>query len=164
IGINAGRGERLMNKHILIAEDEDDMRHLISQHLKNQSYHIIQAVDGQEAISKIKASIDLVLLDIMMPKLSGLEVCKRIRQQVDCPIVFISAASNKITRINFWSMGGYNFISKPFSLKELTLKKKKILKIKDRYFNLYKKKKRKQLLINDLEVDLQSRTISYNNN
>src|SRR5699024_3335287 len=100
-----------MNQHILIAEDEDDMRHLIS---------------------KIKASIDLVLLDIMMPKLSGLEVCKRIRQQVDCPIVFISAASDEMNRIKALSLGGDDFISKPFSLEELTLKIEAMFNMKDR--------------------------------
>lgn len=152
-----------MNKHILLAEDEEDMRHLISQHLRNQGYHIIEAVDGQEAIKKIKPSINLVLLDIMMPKVSGLEVCERIRQEVDCPIVFVSAVSDEMNRIKALSLGGDDFISKPFSLEELTLKIEAMFNLKDRYLDSYEKEKRKQLFMNDLEVDLQSRTISYKN-
>ncbi|MBY7141829.1 response regulator transcription factor [Virgibacillus sp. NKC19-3] len=153
-----------MSKNILIAEDEEDMRHLINLHLKKQGYQIIQATDGQEAINKINTSVDLVLLDIMMPKRSGLEVCESIRQEVDCPIVFISAASDEMNRIKALSLGGDDFISKPFSLEELTLKIEAIFKMKERFLDSYEKEKRKRIFIDDLEVDLLSRKISYKMN
>ena len=105
-----------MSKSILIAEDEEDMRHLISFHLKKRGFNIIEAKDGQEAIDKVNSTVDFILLDIMMPKSSGLEVCERIRQEVDAPIVFISAASDEMNRIKALSLGGDDFISKPFSI------------------------------------------------
>lgn len=153
-----------MSKCILIAEDEEDMRNLISMHLKKRRYKIVEAVDGGEALDKINTSIDLVLLDIMMPKWSGLEVCERIRQEVDCPIVFISAASDEMNRIKALSLGGDDFISKPFSLEELTLKIQAMFSMKERFLDSYEKEKRKQIFIDELEVDLLSRKISYNDN
>ncbi|MBN6189443.1 response regulator transcription factor [Aneurinibacillus sp. BA2021] len=150
-----------MSKKILIAEDEKDMLHLISLHLKKQGYQIIEAMDGQDAIDKINATVDLVLMDIMMPKWSGLEVCEHIRQKVDCPIVFISAASDEMTRIKALSLGGDDFIAKPFSLEELTLKMEAIFNMKERFLNSYEKEKRKYILIDGLEVDLLARQISF---
>lgn len=153
-----------MSKTILIAEDEEDMRHLIGYHLKKKGYHIIEANDGQEAIDMINSTVDLVLLDIMMPKYSGLEVCERIRREVDSPIVFISAASDEMNRIKALSLGGDDFISKPFSLEELTLKIEAMFNMKERFLDSYEKEKRKRIFIDDLEVDLLSRIISYKNN
>lgn len=153
-----------MSKCILLAEDEDDMRHLISLHLKKQGYQIIEAMDGQDAIDKVNTTVDLVLLDIMMPKWSGFEVCKHIRHEVDCPIVFISAASDEMNRIKALSLGGDDFISKPFSLEELTLKIEAIFNMKERFLDSYEKEKRKRIFVDELEVDLLSREISYKNN
>ncbi|WP_068677803.1 response regulator transcription factor [Oceanobacillus sp. Castelsardo] len=150
-----------MSKKILVAEDEEDMLHLISLHLKKQGYQIFEAIDGQDAIDKINTTIDLVLMDIMMPKWSGLEVCERIRQKVDCPIVFISAASDEMTRIKALSLGGDDFIAKPFSLEELTLKIEAIFNMKERFLYSYEKEKRKQIFIDELKVDLLARQISF---
>lgn len=153
-----------MSKKILIAEDEEDMLQLISLHLKKQGYQIIEAIDGQDAIDKINTTIDLVLMDIMMPKWSGLEVCERIRQKVDCPIVFISAVSDEMTRIKALSLGGDDFISKPFSLEELTLKIEAIFNMKERFLDSYEKEKRKHIYIDELEVDLLARKIYFKDN
>lgn len=150
-----------MSKKILIAEDEEDMLHLMSLHLKKQGYQVIEAIDGQDAIHKINRTVDLVLMDIMMPKWSGLEVCERIRQEVDCPIVFISAASDEMTRIKALSLGGDDFIAKPFSLEELTLKIEAIFNMKERFLDSYEKERRKQISIDELEVDLLARQISF---
>lgn len=153
-----------MSKNILIAEDEEDMRHLISFHLRKRGFNIIEAKDGQEAIDKVNSTVDFILLDIMMPKSSGLEVCEHIRQEVDAPIVFISAVSDEMNRIKSLSLGGDDFISKPFSLEELTLKIEAIFNMKERFLDSYEKEKRKRIFIDDLEVDLLSRQISYTNN
>ena len=153
-----------MSKKILIAEDEEDMLHLISLHLKRQGFQIIEATDGQAALDKINPSFDLVLMDIMMPRWSGLEVCERIRQEVDCPIVFISAASDEMTRIKALSLGGDDFIAKPFSLEELTLKIEAIFNMKERFLDSYEKQKRKYIIMDGLEVDLLARRISFKGN
>ncbi|WP_077296507.1 response regulator transcription factor [Virgibacillus pantothenticus] len=152
-----------MNRKLLIAEDEADMRRLISLHLQKKGYQIMEATDGEDAIDKLNTSVDLVLLDIMMPKWSGLEVCERIRQKVDCPIVFISAASDEMTRIKALSLGGDDFIAKPFSLEELTLKIEAIFNMQARFLDSYEKEKRKHIMVDELEVDLLSRQISYKN-
>lgn len=151
-----------MNKKILIAEDEEDMRQILSLHLTSEGYIVSEAKDGIEAIDKAEADVDLILLDIMMPGYDGLEVCKQIRNQVICPIIFISAASDYMNKMKAFSLGGDDFISKPFSLKLLTYKVEALFKMRERLLQNHDESKRKKILIDDLVVDITSREIMYN--
>ncbi|WP_053590696.1 response regulator transcription factor [Bacillus sp. FJAT-22090] len=151
-----------MNKKILIVEDEEDMRQILSLHLTSKGYIVSEAKDGLEAIDKAEADVDLILLDIMMPGYDGLEVCKQIRNQVICPIIFISAASDYMNKMKAFSLGGDDFISKPFSLKLLTYKVEALFKMRERLLQNHDESKRKKILIDDLVVDITSREIMYN--
>lgn len=151
-----------MNKRILIAEDEEDMRKILSLHLNSKGYEVIEAKDGIEAVDRAKQNIDLILLDIMMPGMDGLQVCKKIRSQVACPIIFISAASNDMNKMKAFSLGGDDFISKPFSLKELMYKIEALFKMKERLLQNYEENKRQRMIIDDLLVDISSREMMYN--
>jgi len=151
----------LINKHILIVEDEGDMRQILSLHLTSKGYDISEAKDGGEAIKKAKSNVDLILLDIMMPGIDGLEVCKRIRDQVICPIIFLSAASDDMNKMKAFSLGGDDFISKPFSLKVLTYRVEALFKMKERLLQNNDETKQKKMLIDDLVIDVASREISY---
>lgn len=133
-----------MNKKILIAEDEEDMRQILSLHLTSKGYIVSEAKDGIEAIDKAEADVDLILLDIMMPGYDGLEVCKQIRNQVICPIIFISAASDYMNKMKAFSLGGDDFISKPFSLKLLTYKVEALFKMRERLLQKHDESKRKK--------------------
>ncbi|MGG0251203.1 response regulator transcription factor [Peribacillus frigoritolerans] len=151
-----------MNKRILIAEDEEDMRKILSLHLNSKGYEVLEAKDGIEAVDRAKQNIDLILLDIMMPGIDGLQVCKKIRSQVACPIIFISAASNDMNKMKAFSLGGDDFISKPFSLKELMYKIEALFKMKERLLQNYEENKRQRMIIDDLLVDISSREMMYN--
>lgn len=108
-----------MAQKILIVDDEAGIRRLIRDYFEMQDYEVIEADSGSMALKKIKESPDLILLDINMPDLDGLTVCRQIRGSVDCPIVFLTARIEEQDRINGFLMGGDDYVVKPFSIEEL---------------------------------------------
>ena len=104
---------------LLIADDEQDIRALLKDFFEMQGYQTETAKDGKEVLEKIGRQPDLILLDINMPGVDGLEVCRRIREYVSCPILFLTARVEEQDRINGLMTGGDDYIIKPFSLDEL---------------------------------------------
>ncbi|NOV03059.1 response regulator transcription factor [Paenibacillus planticolens] len=105
---------------ILIADDEAEIADLIALHLEKEGYHLIKVSDGREAIRAIGShSIDLAILDIMMPKLDGYEVTRQIREQHHMPIIFLSAKSSDLDKITGLVMGADDYMTKPFNPMEL---------------------------------------------
>lgn len=110
---------KLKKERVLLVEDEDGIRGLIQLYLENRGY-IIYAVDGgQAALEQIDEEIDIVLLDIEMPLMDGFEVCRRIREQHNVPIIFISSRRNVIDKVKSFELGGDDYITKPFDFVEL---------------------------------------------
>lgn len=108
-----------MEKKILIVDDESDMVELLNRYFTRNGYCVISAANGQEAIKKAGLNPDLILLDINMPDLNGLEVCKKIRDYISCPILFLTARVNDSDIITGLKAGGDDYIIKPFSIDEL---------------------------------------------
>ena len=104
---------------ILIVDDEKDVVELLRNYFNLCGYDVLSAYDGKKALEKIGQKPDIILLDVNMPKLSGLEVCKKIREFVSCPILFLTANDDDIDKIKGFSAGGDDYITKPFSLDEL---------------------------------------------
>ena len=105
---------------ILIADDEAEIADLIALHLEKEGYHLIKVSDGREAMQAIQShSIDLAILDIMMPKLDGYEVTRQIREQYHMPIIFLSAKSSDLDKITGLVMGADDYMTKPFNPMEL---------------------------------------------
>ncbi|TCP53916.1 DNA-binding response OmpR family regulator [Tumebacillus sp. BK434] len=105
---------------ILIADDETEIADLIELHLQKEGYHCIKAADGQEAEAVIRTHpIDLAILDIMMPKLDGYEVTRRIREQHHLPIIFLSAKATDLDKIAGLVQGADDYVTKPFNPMEL---------------------------------------------
>ena len=104
---------------LLIADDEQDIRALLKDFFEMQGYQTETAKDGKEVLEKIAREPDLILLDINMPGMDGLEVCRSIREYVSCPILFLTARVEEQDRINGLMTGGDDYIIKPFSLDEL---------------------------------------------
>ncbi|WP_442602381.1 response regulator transcription factor [Paenibacillus sp. KN14-4R] len=105
---------------ILIADDEAEIADLVALHLEKEGYHLIKVSDGKEAIHAIQSqSIDLAILDIMMPKLDGHEVTRQIREQYHMPIIFLSAKSSDLDKITGLVMGADDYMTKPFNPMEL---------------------------------------------
>ena len=99
---------------VLLVEDDVDIRNIITTYFHKKGIEVVEAMDGYAGLSKMDSSIDLVLLDIMMPGIDGLEVCFQLRQKYSCPIVFISALSEEETQLKAFELGADDYVSKPF--------------------------------------------------
>lgn len=108
-----------MAYRILIADDEPGIVQLLKDFFEMQNYEIVCAANGIEVLEKLKNQPDIILLDVNMPGLDGFEVCKRIRNHVSCPILFLTAKIEEQDRINGLNLGGDDYIMKPFSIDEL---------------------------------------------
>ena len=107
-------------KTILIVDDEKTIVEMLVYNLQKEGYNTLEASDGEEAVQKaLNEKPDLVLLDIMLPKMDGLAVCKRIRQSLNIPILMISAKDEEIDKILGLELGADDYITKPFSVREL---------------------------------------------
>lgn len=108
-----------MSKTILIVDDEKDIRTLLKRYFELNGYLVVTAENGLQAIEKAGLQPDLILLDINMPDMDGLEVCRRIRDFVSCPILFLTARIEDGDKLKGFATGGDDYIVKPFSIDEL---------------------------------------------
>lgn len=114
---------------ILIAEDEVHIRSALRRNLINAGYDVVLAADGEEAIAQFRAyPIDLVVLDVLMPKLDGLRVCQLIRQESNIPIIMATVLGTPSDRVNGLELGANDYIVKPFSSRELIARIRTILR------------------------------------
>ena len=143
---------------ILIVDDEKMMTELLSDHLRDCGYEAITANSGREAIKLLQKKLDLIILDINMPDMDGLELCRNIRNHVDCPILFVTARITEQDKINGLQYGGDDYITKPFSLNELTARIAAHLRRDERNKH---KSNTAVLTSNDLIVNLTERTVYY---
>lgn len=104
---------------LLIADDEADIVTMLTTFFEGKGYDVMTASDGIETLKQVEKRPDLILLDISMPGLNGLEVCRRIRDHIDCPILFLTAKIEDMDKVKGFSVGGDDYIVKPFSLAEL---------------------------------------------
>lgn len=124
---------------VLIVDDDKDISDLISLVLKKEGIDSTIVNDSTKVPELIeKDYFDLILLDIMMPELSGIEVCTKIRDKVNCPIIFLSAKTELIDKMLGYEIGGDDYITKPFNNSELVLKIKSHLRLNKRVNNLNK--------------------------
>jgi len=118
-----------MDKTILIVEDEYRMRRLVADYFRREGYQILEAEDGIEALKIFhEKKVSLVILDIMMPRLDGFEVCKSIRKNSDIPIIIVTAKSEEDDKLMGFEFGADDYVTKPFSPKVLIAKSKALLK------------------------------------
>ncbi|MBQ6716365.1 MAG: response regulator transcription factor [Clostridia bacterium] len=141
-------------KTILIADDDSDIREVVRILLESEGFQVIEAVDGDDAASKISPDVDLYILDVMMPGKSGYQVCREIRLSSSAPILFLTAKSQDGDKSMGFSSGGDDYLVKPFSYTELTARVKAMIR---RYF-VYGAKaeeaKEKTISIRDLTIHL----------
>lgn len=108
-----------MRDKILIVDDEADIVSMLRDYFEYNGYEVITAASGQEAVRKVEKQPDIILLDINMPDMDGLEVCSRIRSFVACPILFLTARIESGDKIRGFGTGADDYIVKPFSIDEL---------------------------------------------
>jgi Response regulators consisting of a CheY-like receiver domain and a winged-helix DNA-binding domain len=114
-----------MKKDILIVEDEIELAHILGEYLKMEGFSIEIAADGEKGLElAVNCNPQLIILDIMLPKLDGIEVCKRVREKADIPIIMLSAKSGELDKVICLGAGADDYITKPFSPLELVARVK----------------------------------------
>ena len=114
---------------ILLVDDEDAVQKLLTYPLERDGYRVVPARDGEEALEQFaRERIDLVVLDIMLPKLDGLEVCKRLRATSQVPIIMLTARDDELDKVVGLELGADDYITKPFSIREFRSRVKALLR------------------------------------
>ena len=104
---------------ILLVDDEQPVQKLLTYPLEKEGYEVVQALDGQEALAHFEQQqFDLVVLDIMLPRMDGLEVCRRLRAKSSVPIIMLTAKAEEIDKVLGLELGADDYITKPFSMRE----------------------------------------------
>jgi len=151
----------LSKEKILIVDDEKEIRDLVEIYLKGEGYETLKAADGEEALYLLRGNeVDLVILDVMMPKLNGIETCLKIREESELPIIMLSAKSEDIDKILGLNMGADDYLSKPFNTLELIARVKSQLR-RYKKFNSYQSKEESDLtiVIDDLVIKLDTHEV-----
>lgn len=114
-----------------IIEDEKNISDMIKYNLEKEGYEVFTAYDGAEGLALVeKESLDLLLLDIMLPNIDGLEICKRVRQKMETPIIIISAKADEFDKVLALELGADDYVTKPFSMREVMARVKARLRRK----------------------------------
>ena len=118
-----------MSRTILAVDDEPTLLETLAYNLEQDGYRVIRAADGREALTRFRAEpVDLVVLDLMLPELSGMEVCRIIRQESDVPILMLTAKDSEVDKIVGLEVGADDYVTKPFSLRELQARVRALLR------------------------------------
>jgi DNA-binding response OmpR family regulator len=114
---------------ILLVDDEDAVQKLLTYPLEHEGFRVLQARDGEEAIARFAGErVDLVVLDLMLPKLDGLEVCRRLRAQSTVPIIMLTARDDELDKVVGLEIGADDYITKPFSIREFRSRVRALLR------------------------------------
>ena len=147
-----------MKPKILIVEDEPQLVGILEYLLKTEEFTTVVAYNGEDALKIINdEKLSLVILDIMLPKMDGFEVCNSIRKYTTIPVIILSAKNEEESIIKGLELGADDYITKPFNHRELILRVKKLLERSVNY------KENRIIKINDIQMDIVNRVVSVNN-
>jgi DNA-binding response OmpR family regulator len=142
---------------ILLVDDEQAVQTLLSYPLRKDGYEVISAHDGQEALQRFaEQRFDLVVLDLMLPKMDGIEVCRRLRSRSQVPIIMLTAKGDEIDKVVGLEMGADDYITKPFSMREFRSRIKAALR---RSRMLGAGQAQEPISAGDLEIDFERRIV-----
>lgn len=143
---------------ILIVDDEIDIAELISDSLNDEGFETIIANKAIDALNLVDENIDLILLDIMMPNMTGIELCNKIREKIKCPIIFVSAKASTVDKLVGFEIGADDYITKPFDIYELVARVKAHLRREERKILI-----NKIIEIGEFEINKESYDVFKNN-
>lgn len=145
---------------ILIIDDEQDLVALLAKKLRANGHEVFTAADGRAGVALARsAKPDLILLDIMMPEMDGFAVCQAIRDEVVCPILFLSARQAENDKIQGLTLGGDDYITKPFGMRELMARIEANLRRERRAQDAGSSQKRPRLCFGAISIDLRARKV-----
>ena len=149
----------MMQYKILVVDDDPNIREVLTVLLGSEGYVVDQAENGEIALEKIKENkqVDLVILDIMMPGMSGVEVCAKIRETSSVPVLFLTAKSQEQDKVEAYSEGGDDYLVKPFSQTELLMKVKSLLRRYKEYYSRFPLATEETLIGGGISIDSKSR-------
>lgn len=158
-------------KRILVVEDERDISEILVYNITKQGYYADAAYDGDTGLKMaLEGSYDLILLDVMLPVMDGFEICRRVRQKLDTPIIMLTAREEESDKVTGLELGADDYMTKPFSLKELYSR----IKANIRRFsgelkvvneeNETQPEKEGVIRVGDLEIDTEAYTVKKNKN
>ncbi len=150
-----------MTKHIkiLIVDDDPEIREVIRILLESEGYGIVEANSGLKAVEIMDDTIDLIIMDIMMPGMSGILACEAIRKNYFTPVLFLTAKSSDMDKILGFSSGGDDYLVKPFSYTELLSRVKALLRRCYQYNGQSKTEEKQILYLHDLLIDLDKKCV-----
>ncbi len=142
---------------ILLVDDEESIQKLLAYPLERDGYRVVQAWDGEDALRRFdEEDVDLVVLDVMLPRLDGLEVCKRLRQRSNVPIVMLTARGEELDKVLGLELGADDYITKPFSIREFRSRVRALLR---RAASPHTREREEVIERADLHIDLPRRTV-----
>lgn len=151
----------MADKKILVVEDDPTLSGVIQYNLKNEGYMVFSAADGVQAIEAAKVTKpDLVLLDIMLPKMNGFEVCRVLRQSSYVPILILTAKDDEIDKVVGLDLGADDYITKPFKMRELLARIRAILR-RSEITSSQNNDTETLIKINELEIDISRHKASF---
>lgn len=143
---------------ILIVEDERQMADFITLELKHEGYEVDICYDGEQGYENaINKNYDIILLDIMLPKINGMEVCRRLRIKKETPIIMLTAKGDITDKVNGLDIGADDYLTKPFEIEELLARMRVILRRKSQAIN-----QSKIIQVADLKLDLEKKQVTRN--
>ena len=143
---------------ILLVDDEQSVQKLLGWPLRKEGYEVVPAMDGEEALERCRGqNFDLIVLDVMLPKLDGFDVCRQIRAQSSVPIIMLTAKAEEFDKVLGLELGADDYITKPFSMREFRSRVKAVLRRSD----LLREEQRDEEPIEagDLRIDFSKRTV-----
>jgi DNA-binding response OmpR family regulator len=145
---------------ILLVDDEQSIQTLLSYPLRKEGYHVVQVTDGRQALDRFEEEpFDLVVLDLMLPKIDGLEVCRRLRTRSSVPIIMLTAKSEEIDKVVGLELGADDYITKPFSLREFSSRIKAALRRAEMTRPVETAPDEAPLEVGQLRIDFPKRTV-----
>jgi two-component system, OmpR family, response regulator len=144
---------------ILLVDDEESVQKLLAYPLEREGFRVVPARDGEEALKRFaEQPVDLVVLDVMLPKLDGLEVCKRLRAQSSVPIIMLTARDDEFDKVLGLELGADDYITKPFSIREFRSRVRALLRRVSAPRPA--SPERSRIDIGDVSIDLARRTVT----
>ena len=157
-------GTIMAKYRVLIVDDDPNIREVISVMLSSEGYEIKEAANGADAVNIVfsQETPDLVILDIMMPEMDGVEVCRQIRTRSAVPILFLTAKSQDQDKVEAYSSGGDDFLVKPFSTTELLMKVRSLIRRRVEYDKAGQKAETTEVLSENVTLDVRTRSVQKN--